>query len=230
MHSNRTILNAGVTNLIRLVRCSSAGVRHYNLLGCPKPADISHPLMGRSSAYCENIWTRYCRLTGFYSAQQCSHCKRCTSYSNSVCLSVSLSVRPTVTRSGIRSGLCAPDHMSLEDLDTDADDKLFNHRPILYSKHHVLHAILPALSIFTARLIASSVLTTAIPSVCLSVRPSVTRRYFVKTTARSTVHFALSDSKLSVVLCKPKNIPQVRPLPLKSWLQVTYPPPDNSES
>ena len=32
-------------------------------------------------------------------------------------------------------------------------------------------------------------------SVCLSVRPSVTRRYCVKTTARSTVQFALSDRK-----------------------------------
>jgi len=35
----------------------------------------------------------------FYSAPQCSHCKRCTSYSNSVCLSVCLSARPSVTRS-----------------------------------------------------------------------------------------------------------------------------------
>ena len=59
----------------------------------------------------------------FYSAPQCSHCKRCTSYSNSVCLSV-----------------------------------------------------------------------------CLSVCPSVTRRYCVKTTARSTVQFALSDSKMCLVL------------------------------
>ena len=56
--------------------------------------------------------------------------------------------------------------------------------------------------IFTARRnarIASAVLATAIPSVCLSiclsVRPSVTCRYCVKTTARSTVQFALSDSK-----------------------------------
>jgi len=41
-------------------------------------------------------------------------------------------------------------------------------------------------------------------SVCLSVRlsvcPSVTRRYCVKTTARSTVQFALSDSKMCLVL------------------------------
>jgi len=31
-------------------------------------------------------------------------------------------------------------------------------------------------------------------------RPSVTRRYCVKTTARSTVQFALSDSKMCLVL------------------------------
>jgi len=34
-------------------------------------------------------------LMGFYSTSQCSHCKRCTSYSNSVCLSVCLSIRPS---------------------------------------------------------------------------------------------------------------------------------------
>jgi len=44
--------------------------------------------------------------------------------------------------------------------------------------------------------IASAVLAIAIPSVCLSV----TRRYCVKTTARSTVQFALSDSKTCLVL------------------------------
>jgi len=63
--------------------------------------------------------------SSFYSAPQCSHCKRCTttSYSNSVCLSVSP-----------------------------------------------------------------------------SVRLSVTRRYCVKTTSRSTVQFALSDSKMCLVM------------------------------
>ena len=56
-----------------------------------------------------------------------------------------------------------------------------------------------SLSLFTARrnaCIASAVLAIAIPTVCLSVCPSVTRRYCVKTTARSTVQFALSDSKM----------------------------------
>jgi len=35
-------------------------------------------------------------FVGFYSVPQCSHCKRCTSYSNSVCLSICLSVCPSV--------------------------------------------------------------------------------------------------------------------------------------
>jgi len=37
-------------------------------------------------------------------------------------------------------------------------------------------------------------------SIHLSVRPSVTRWYCVKTTARSMVQFALSDSKMCLVL------------------------------
>jgi len=54
--------------------------------------------------------------------------------------------------------------------------------------------------LFTARRIASAVLATAILSDSLSVRPSVTRRYCVKTTARSTMQFKLSDSKMCLVL------------------------------
>ena len=59
--------------------------------------------------------------------------------------------------------------------------------------------------LFTARAMlalqaASVVLATAIPSVCLSVRLSVTRLYCVKTTALSTVQFAPLDSKMCLVL------------------------------
>jgi len=80
-------------------------------------------------------------FNSFYSAPQCSHCKRCTSYGiSSVCLFVR-------------------------------------------------------------------------PSVSLSVRLSVTRRYFVNKTAHSTVQFALSDSEMCLVLQKPKNIPQGPPNP-----------------
>ena len=45
----------------------------------------------------------------------------------------------------------------------------------------------------------AAVLATAIPSVHLSVCPSVTCQYWVKTTAHSTVQFALSDSKMCLV-------------------------------
>jgi len=37
-------------------------------------------------------------LLTFLQRAQCSHCKRCISYSNSVCLSVRPSVRPSITR------------------------------------------------------------------------------------------------------------------------------------
>jgi len=70
--------------------------------------------------------------------------------------------------------------------------------------------------IFTARRnarIASAVLATAIPSVRPSVRLSVTRRYCVKTTARSMVQFGLSDSKMCLVLYKPKIFPRDDPFP-----------------
>jgi len=73
--------------------------------------------------------------------------------------------------------------------------------------------------------IASAVLATAIPSVCLSV----TRRYCVTTTARSTVQFALLDSKMYRVLYKPKNIPQQRPLPPEILAPSDLPTPEGSE-
>ena len=79
--------------------------------------------------YVVDVIKRFCEIykqgsnwLHFYSMPQCSHCKRCTSYSNSIS-----------------------------------------------------------------------------PFVRLSVHPSLTRRYCVKTTARSMVQFALSDSKMCLV-------------------------------
>jgi len=63
------------------------------------------------------------------------------------------------------------------------------------------------------------------PSVCLSV----TRRYCVKTTARSTVQFSPLDSKMCLVLYKPKNIPQGRPLPTEILAQSDLPTPEGCE-
>ena len=60
-------------------------------------------------------------------------------------------MKTAVIRRGIRSGLCAPaEHMSLEQLVTDADDKLFN--LILHARDHVLHSIHPRRSDFNYNL------------------------------------------------------------------------------
>ena len=76
---------------------------------------------------------------------------------------------------------------------------------------------------------ASAVLATEIPSVCPSVRLSVTRWYCVKTTARSMVQFAPLDSKMCLVLYKPKNIPQGRHLPPEILAPSDLPTPEGSE-
>jgi len=54
-------------------------------------------------------------------------------------------------------------------------------------------------AIFTARRNDCKRCTSYGNSVRLSVRPSVTRWYCIKTTARSMVHFALSDSTMCLV-------------------------------
>ena len=38
----------------------------WNLQGCPKLANRSQPLVGRSSPYCEGMWRRHCCLTSFF--------------------------------------------------------------------------------------------------------------------------------------------------------------------
>jgi len=63
-------------------------------------------------------------------------------------------------------------------------------------------------------------------SICPSLRLSVCLSHagIVKTTARSTVQFALSDSKMRLVFYKPKKLFQRNdPFTLKSWLRVNHP-------
>jgi len=47
---------------VTLPRCET----RWNLQGCPKLPDRSHPLVGRSSPYCGDMWRRYCCLTSFF--------------------------------------------------------------------------------------------------------------------------------------------------------------------
>ena len=101
------------------------------------------------------------------------------------------------------------------------------------SLSHISPSLLWGFLVFSARAmlaLQALYLATAIPSVRLSVRPSVrpsvclsvTRRYCVKTTARSTVQFARWIAKC-VWFCRNQKIfSRVNPFPLKFWLQVTY--------
>ena len=96
---------------------------------------------------------------------------------------------------------------------------------LIFIQSNCKQYVIEQVSFYSARnaRIASAVLATAIPSVRLSVCPSVTRRYCVKTTARSTMQLAPLDSKMCLVLYKPKIFPRDDLLPLKFWLKVTYP-------
>ena len=38
----------------------------WNFQGCPKLTNRSQPLVGRSSPYYQDMWRRYCCLTGFF--------------------------------------------------------------------------------------------------------------------------------------------------------------------
>ena len=49
----------------RAVRLPRREIR-WNLLGCPKLANRSQPLVGRNSPNSEDIWKRYCCLTSFF--------------------------------------------------------------------------------------------------------------------------------------------------------------------
>jgi len=43
----------------------------WNLQGCPKLANRSQPLVGRSSPYYQDMWKKYWCLTSFYSDCRC---------------------------------------------------------------------------------------------------------------------------------------------------------------
>jgi len=83
----------------RLDKCSKQCSNHVNWVHSPAWAPgllCFDSFVDFDAVYIICLFTScfptYPFLFTFYSAPQCSHCKRCTSYSNSVCLSVRLSV------------------------------------------------------------------------------------------------------------------------------------------
>ena len=66
----RPLFNAAKFILRPLLECRAVTLpRHksgWNLQGCPKLANRSQPLVGRSSPYYQDMWRRYRRLTRFF--------------------------------------------------------------------------------------------------------------------------------------------------------------------
>ena len=64
----RSLFNAAKFGWRPLLECRAVTLprreAHWNLLGCPKLANRSQPLVGRSS-YCEDMWGRHCCLIPF---------------------------------------------------------------------------------------------------------------------------------------------------------------------
>jgi len=67
----RPLFNAAKFGWRPLLECRAVTLpRHetrWNLQGCPKLANRSQPLVGRSSPYYEDMWRRYRCLTSFFS-------------------------------------------------------------------------------------------------------------------------------------------------------------------
>jgi len=57
---------------------------HWNLQGCPKLANRSQPLVGRSSPYYEGVWRTYCGLTRFF-FQIVDKCLSCEDIARQTC-------------------------------------------------------------------------------------------------------------------------------------------------
>ena len=58
----------------------------WNLQGCPKLANRSQPLVGRSSPYCEDMWGRHCCLTSFFPIVDT--CLSCEDIARQICAMV----------------------------------------------------------------------------------------------------------------------------------------------
>jgi len=66
----RPLFNAAKFGWHPLLECRAVMLprreTRWNLQGCPKLANRSQTLVGRSSPYYEDMWRRYRRLTGFF--------------------------------------------------------------------------------------------------------------------------------------------------------------------
>jgi len=69
-HRWRPLFNAAKFGWRPLLDCRAVTLlrrdTRWNMMGCPRPANRSQPLVGQSSPYCRDIWRRYYCLTSFF--------------------------------------------------------------------------------------------------------------------------------------------------------------------
>ena len=69
-YSWRPLFNAAKFGWRPLLDCRAVTLprreTRWNLMGCPKLANRSQPLVGRSSPYYDDMWRRHCCLTSFF--------------------------------------------------------------------------------------------------------------------------------------------------------------------
>jgi len=76
----RPLFNAAKFGWCRLLECRAVTLTRretrWNLQGCPKLANRSQLLVGRNSAYCGDMWRRYCCLISFFPiVDMCFNCE-----------------------------------------------------------------------------------------------------------------------------------------------------------
>jgi len=82
----RPLFNAAKFDWRPLLECRAVTLprreTRWNLQGCPKLPNRSQPLVGRSSPCYENMWRRYCCVTGFFANSDiCLSCEDTTQHS-----------------------------------------------------------------------------------------------------------------------------------------------------
>ena len=82
----RPLFNASKFGWRPPLECRARCETRWNLQGCPKLPDWSQLLVGRSSAYCGDIWRRYCCLTSFF--QIVNACLSCEDIARQSCTMV----------------------------------------------------------------------------------------------------------------------------------------------
>jgi len=109
-HRWRPLFNAAKFGWRSLLYCRAVTLprreSRWNLQGCPILINRSQPIVGRSSPYCEDMWSTYCCLTSFFPIVDM--CLSCRDIARQICAMVprwqflATSLRPMFSASSVQ--------------------------------------------------------------------------------------------------------------------------------